>query len=1442
MVQIPTRTRTRTLSFSVREACGRQRPMTEEPACPTPCAHSPTLDTACAQERELDSDSVPVPFPADEDDEWGTDKLPMASTSTSPLTVAKGKKLVAKTIKPLPTPPTPSLPDPEPTPARTHSTRARVPSPLAPYWKPTPVSIVTRQRRGRLAPEPLARKAIKAHFARTPHERVRKLSGEKEMRPTRLDVPRPMLLPPVLMDADLQFDETPTKRPSISIQFPSESVRFPTAAGVEEDSSWVPLSVQSGAVPVEVEECDIVEMETDADWSKAKISQALTLAPDDIPNEPQLFSSLAALFYERFSILGEVNDLNQSIEWRSIALDLTSDDDPACLQLLTDQGVSLRKRFERLGDLQDVDQAIEYGYIEVSLTPPGHPELPGRLTSLGVSHSYRFQRLGEMGDLEKAIKCQGYAASLSPYNDPHLPGLLTNLGISYKNRFKRLGNLDDLEEAIEYQSDAVELTPKGHPGLPGYLANLAASYTHRFQRLDKLDDLEKAIKYGADAVTMTPKDDPHLPGLLANLGVCHELRFKRMGEIENLDKAIECESCAIALTHRDHPELPKRLSNLGIAHRNRCKRLGDLSDLDNAIECGFYSVILAPKNHPELSGYLINLGSSHNHRFERLGKLSDLEKAIECGTGAVILTSRGDPGLPNRLANLGAFHRNRFKCLGELGSSHSYRFGSTGDLEDLEKAIEYGTRAIDLIPDGHPNLAYLLTCLGASHKSLYERLGELGDLRKSIEYKSRAIKATSDNDPGLSGQLTGLGECYGLRFERLGELSDLENAIDCEHRAVTLTPYEHHDLLGRINNLGVSYSQRFKHLGELGDLYDAIECQHYVVALTPDGHPQLSRRLSNLAASYSHRFQILNDPYDLETSIECQYRAVTLTPQGHPDLCWQHFNLGTCYLYLSLYSGCPSHKQESYHFFRLSTQSLSGAPRLKFDNAFKWAKLASMHSFLQPLEAYQTAIDLLPQFVWLGATTAQRYQDLEAVESLAVQAAAIAITSSDYTLALEWLEHARCVVWNQSLMLRSPLDKLCSVNPDLAARLQDVADSLHTAGLESRESRSQESGSMTPDQVAQKHRSLAKEYNDLLAQIREIPGFEDFLQPTKAKVLMSAARYGPIVVINCYEDRCDALPRKGSKHPNQDGTLIRSNQVRDGMVKRRPVVPIEDFDFESLLAVLWYDIVKPVLDHLGKCFKGNLAAYNLVPDRNIIFFPLHAAGDYEITGARVFKYVISSYTPTLTALLNSTSNTLTPDSKVLIIGQANTPGQTELPGTDEELEYVKKHIQGKANISELVGSAATKTNVLDAITKHDWVHFACHAHQNVQDPTMSEFFLYDDTLDLVSINRKSLKGKGLAFLSACQTATGDEKLPDEAIHLASGMLMAGYSSVIGTMWPVGDQDAPFVSNKVYDQLMKERIIGNGEAGRALHNAIFALRGEIGEKEFGRWAPFIHIGL
>ncbi|CAE7200089.1 unnamed protein product [Rhizoctonia solani] len=328
------------------------------------------------------------------------------------------------------------------------------------------------------------------------------------------------------------------------------------------------------------------------------------------------------------------------------------------------------------------------------------------------------------------------------------------------------------------------------------------------------------------------------------------------------------------------------------------------------------------------------------------------------------------------------------------------------------------------------------------------------------------------------------------------------------------------------------------------------------------------------------------------------------------------------------------------------------------------------------------------------------------------------------------------------------------------------------------------------------------------------------------------------------------LPSFSAKKARAAHSTIRSFLTRKG-IRERGFSPLHkperqnNSDFGDVLMILWTDIVKPVLDFLGLATHipgDRLPHITWCPTGAASFLPLHAAGDYDQpTGSRVFDYVISSYTPTLTALLASTPSTLSCNSQVLSIGQPNTPGHNELPGTITELKHIKAHVENRAGYSELTGAQATAEAVLNAMEQHDWVHLACHAHQNVYDPTKSGFFLHDGTLDLVAINRRSFKNKGLAFLSACQTAKGDETLPNEAVHLASGMLMAGYSSVIATMWSVGDTEAPFVADKVYGQLMKTGTLGNGEAGRALHDAVEALRGRVGEKDFGLWVPFIHIG-
>ncbi|CCO36811.1 hypothetical protein BN14_10957 [Rhizoctonia solani AG-1 IB] len=238
-------------------------------------------------------------------------------------------------------------------------------------------------------------------------------------------------------------------------------------------------------------------------------------------------------------------------------------------------------------------------------------------------------------------------------------------------------------------------------------------------------------------------------------------------------------------------------------------------------------------------------------------------------------------------------------------------------------------------------------------------------------------------------------------------------------------------------------------------------------------------------------------------------------------------------------------------------------------------------------------------------------------------------------------------------MLRSPVEDLASSHPDFAAQLQSIAQQLHHTS----------SGSQAPntasDDTGRRHR-LAREYAHLLAQARQLPGFEDFLQPMTAKGLMRAARHGPVVVVNCHGTRCDALviipgqdhighvtlselnEHKARHARSEIDTLLERKGLRErGFRLMNPLPPIPEPDVGPVLAGLWKDVVRPVLDHLGYLNgdgASELPHVTWCPTGALSFLPLHAAGDYGPPGSRVFDYVVSSYTPTLTALLGQTSD------------------------------------------------------------------------------------------------------------------------------------------------------------------------------------------------------------
>jgi CHAT domain-containing protein len=260
------------------------------------------------------------------------------------------------------------------------------------------------------------------------------------------------------------------------------------------------------------------------------------------------------------------------------------------------------------------------------------------------------------------------------------------------------------------------------------------------------------------------------------------------------------------------------------------------------------------------------------------------------------------------------------------------------------------------------------------------------------------------------------------------------------------------------------------------------------------------------------------------------------------------------------------------------------------------------------------------------------------------------------------------------------------------------------------------------------------------------------------------------------------------------------------------------------------------LPHITWCLTGPLT-----------FLPVHAAGLYDTKEQpKIFDYVVSSYTPTLTALLSAKRRLPgnSPTARLLTISQPATPHQSRLPGTVREVDAIQtlQSQSDQLHITWLDDQKATVAAVLQHMKECNWIHLACHGVQDSVNPIDSAFLLIDNPLTLKEIMRQSFSHTELAVLSACQTAKGDSELPEEAIHLAAGMQMAGYGSVVATMWSIQDDDAPIIAEKFYKYLIEESGGDSGRAAYALHHAVSHLRNIKGENNFASWVPFIHLGF
>ncbi|KDR69832.1 hypothetical protein GALMADRAFT_103931 [Galerina marginata CBS 339.88] len=946
-------------------------------------------------------------------------------------------------------------------------------------------------------------------------------------------------------------------------------------------------------------------------------------------------------------------------------------------------------------------------------------------------------------------------------------------------------------------------------------------FPHYFPGIDP-DDFLRRLGRTSQAAQFTHESHVHTDASCPQCDIKALLsQFSRTRDPKFIIQSISTLQDLIQHTPENDPSLPIYLSLLGVSLRHRFSFSGDVGDISDAISLHRRAIQLTPDGHLDKATFFTNLGVALRAQFSATGDLADISEAISLQQKAIQLFREGDPSMPMLFSN--------------LAISLHQRFMSSNEHRDIVESISLLKKAIQLTPSGQPQLPVYLTTLGYAIQILLVSIGKPSNNSEAISFLRQAVQLTPENHPFMPIRLSNLAASLQLRFRDTQALSDITESILSLQQAIPLLSKSHTALPTLLNDMGESFIARFLSSGELPDKSKGISFLEDAVRAVSNHHPNFPQLVFSLALSYSTCFGRTHDMNDMHMAISN---------------------------------------------FSLAANSPAGPPDSRLKAARLWVQFTSKYDPTQLLEAHGAVIRLISHVAGLEQTITRRHNNLIDISTASASASAVAFASERSDLALEWLEQGRCLVWRQLHDLRTPLDALQSYDSVLANKIVTVAQALEGAG-----NRRESSTLISETSVFLKstvkdeelvHVQLARQWDQLLAEVRSIPDFEDFLKPPPSSILLrNLPNFGVVVVINVHGNRCDALALRPGMEPlhinlpqfsyGKAASLrnkmkaclgISDRRMRESKPEGTRGMRHEGSSLKSILSTLWTSVVKPILNGLGHfeppsdlmriwwCATGPLA-----------FLPIHAAGIYNDlkpgTGTTLFDFAISSYTPTIRALGDIVKRprdveNLKVKPGLFMIGQPDTPQLPPISKTTVEVRIVEQKLKARdIEVLCLDSAAATVDRGVQNMKAYSCVHFACHAMQDTEKPLASGFALYDGRLELSTIIQENMVDADFAFLSACQTSTGDEKLSEEAVHLAAGMLAAGYRGAVATMWSIEDKYGPLIAEDFYSNLTRDSESLSGEhAARALHCATRNLRKSIGDSESAllAWVPYVHFGL
>ncbi|MFI5907505.1 CHAT domain-containing protein [Dactylosporangium sp. NPDC051541] len=907
-----------------------------------------------------------------------------------------------------------------------------------------------------------------------------------------------------------------------------------------------------------------------------------------------------------------------------------------------------------------------------------------------------------------------------------------------------------------------------------------------------------AVPAGARAVLDRGND----PAEWNDAGCERMAEFEDTGDLDTLRTAAAMFRQSADLVPEGHERYTMVLENLYTATAKLAVGTGELDPAREAVRVGRLLLASTPDGYGDIAA---DVARRLLTVYEYTGDPAALRDAAQTAWDGVERTREDDEGDADELA----------ASLSDFSTCAQMLFSATGEETALAEAIGAARLAVETISAEHPGWAVCRSNLSQTLRIAYAHTGDTDLLDEAVEF-ARA----GDNPAALAAVLQSA-------YEHRGDVELLHEAVAAGRAAGGSALVQ--------ANLGVSLRELYERTGDTGLLREAVAAHRAAVAATAPEHAKRASRMTNLGNTLRVLFQRTGDRAALAEAL------TALEEAGSAE------NLAIAYLAADRLEDAAS----------AARAALAGAPpghplHARFQGNLG-AILHQAGDVPGALTAARAAVAAVApdhaerpgHLVHLGSVLISGFEQsgdpaalAEAREVLEESAALAVATVTDRIAALRRRARADLHAGHPDAALAA-METVVALLPQVAPAELYRADRAHRLGAEAGVGSAAAAAALAagrPDRAA-----------DLLERARGVLLAESITARSGPVDHLGA---GPLVFVTTTPARCDALILTGDGPPQP----VPLPALHHTEAHERAAVFLharrhgDEPEILAVLTWLWDAVAEPVLAALG--LDAAPAAGEpwprlwWCPAGVLAFLPLHAAGHHDRPGRSVLDRAVSSYTPTARALAfaRRPAPPAPGPRPSLVVALPETPDAAPLPGVAYESRRVAKLLHPA---SVLHAAAATRESVLAALPAHPVVHFACHGISDWNAPETSRLLLHDHAtapLTVAALAELDLPAAELAYLSACRTGETHPNLTDEAVHITGAFQLAGFRSVIGTLWSVPDEPASRIAIDVYTHLTAggTRPPATAQSALALHHAVRRRREEEPTSP-SRWAAHVHTG-